>query len=103
MSPCPHFLYTPLLASSSVGTITLRSACEPLRALVEKAAERAASATFVHADARKVDLAKHVVRGMTNSGGMILELSYNKLVVAVGSQTNTFGIPGVKERALFLK
>lgn len=28
VSPRPHFLYTPLLASSSVGTITLRSACE---------------------------------------------------------------------------
>ena len=26
VSPRPHFLYTPLLASSSVGTITLRSA-----------------------------------------------------------------------------
>lgn len=38
VSPRPHFLYTPLLASSSVGTITLCSACEPLRALVESAA-----------------------------------------------------------------
>lgn len=32
-----------------------------------------------------------------------LELSYDKLVVAVGAQPNTFGIPGVQERALFLK
>jgi NADH:ubiquinone reductase (non-electrogenic) len=34
---------------------------------------------------------------------MALELSYDKLVVAVGAQPNTFGIPGVQEHALFLK
>eukprot|EP00584_Thalassiosira_punctigera_P024347 CAMPEP_0172574364 /NCGR_PEP_ID=MMETSP1067-20121228/136663_1 /TAXON_ID=265564 ORGANISM="Thalassiosira punctigera, Strain Tpunct2005C2" /NCGR_SAMPLE_ID=MMETSP1067 /ASSEMBLY_ACC=CAM_ASM_000444 /LENGTH=593 /DNA_ID=CAMNT_0013366989 /DNA_START=59 /DNA_END=1841 /DNA_ORIENTATION=+ len=132
VSPRPHFLYTPLLASSSVGTITLRSACRrresssslpvhpaagvlergdhhpPIgvraaEGIVEKAAERAASATFVRADAREVDLAERVVRATTDSDGMMLELSYDKLVVAVGSQANTFGIPGVQEHALFLK
>lgn len=103
VSPRPHFLYTPLLASSSVGTITLRSACEPLRALVENAATKCSSATFVRADAREVDVANKVVRATTDSDGMELELSYDKLVVAVGSQPNTFGIPGVKENALFLK
>jgi NADH:ubiquinone reductase (non-electrogenic) len=34
---------------------------------------------------------------------MELEVSYDKLVIAVGAQPNTFGIPGVKENALFLK
>jgi NADH:ubiquinone reductase (non-electrogenic) len=34
---------------------------------------------------------------------MALELSYDKLVIAVGAQPNTFGIPGVQEHALFLK
>mmetsp|Transcript_25743 Transcript_25743/g.51228 ORF Transcript_25743/g.51228 Transcript_25743/m.51228 type:complete len:204 (+) Transcript_25743:213-824(+) len=28
VSPRPHFLYTPLLAGSAVGTVTLRSACD---------------------------------------------------------------------------
>jgi len=103
VSPRPHFLYTPLLASSSVGTITLRSACEPLRALVEIAAQKATSATFVRADAREVDVMNKKVRATTDSDGMMLELSYDKLVVAVGAQANTFGIPGVQEHALFLK
>ena len=103
VSPRPHFLYTPLLASSSVGTITLRSACEPLRALVESAASKATSATFVRADAREVDLEGKRVFATTDSDGMALELSYDKLVVAVGAQPNTFGIPGVQEHALFLK
>lgn len=103
VSPRPHFLYTPLLAGSAVGTITLRSACEPLRAIVESAARRASSATFVRADAREIDVANKTVRATTDEGSMELELSYDKLVIAVGAQPNTFGIPGVQENALFLK
>mmetsp|Transcript_1990 Transcript_1990/g.4359 ORF Transcript_1990/g.4359 Transcript_1990/m.4359 type:complete len:564 (+) Transcript_1990:107-1798(+) len=103
VSPRPHFLYTPLLASSSVGTITLRSACEPLRALVESAASKATSATFVRADAREIDVHNKKVYATTDSDGMGLELSYDKLVIAVGAQPNTFGIPGVQEHGLFLK
>lgn len=30
-------------------------------------------------------------------------LDYDKLVISVGSYSNTFGIPGVKEFAFFLK
>lgn len=103
VSPRPHFLYTPLLASSSVGTITLRSATEPLRALVERAAGRATSATFVRADARDIDVEGKRVLATTDSRGMQLELSYDKLIVAVGSQPNTFGIPGVAEHGMFMK
>jgi len=103
VSPRPHFLYTPLLAGSAVGTITLRSACEPLRALVENAATRATSATFVRADAREIDVNNKTVRATTGEGFTQLELSYDKLIIAVGAQPNTFGIPGVQEHALFLK
>lgn len=85
VSPRPHFLYTPLLASSSVGTITLRSACEPLRALVETAASKATSATFVRADAREIDVHNKKVYATTDSDGMGLELTYDKLVIAVGA------------------
>jgi NADH:ubiquinone reductase (non-electrogenic) len=107
VSPRPHFLYTPLLAGSAVGTIGLSSAIEPIRAIV------APNATFVRADARYIDTAnKRVYATLTSvddidedsvDGGMDLELSYDKLLIAVGSQPNTFGIPGVKEHGLFLK
>mmetsp|Transcript_20571 Transcript_20571/g.38511 ORF Transcript_20571/g.38511 Transcript_20571/m.38511 type:complete len:553 (+) Transcript_20571:61-1719(+) len=103
VSPRPHFLYTPLLAGSAVGTITVRSACEPLRAIVESAARHATGATFVRAEARQVDVANKTVLATTGEDNMTLELSYDKLIVAVGAQPNTFGIPGVAENALFLK
>jgi len=104
LSPRPHFLYTPLLAGSAVGTITLRSACEPLRALVNSAAGRSHSATFVRADASEIDVKNKTVRATTGvNGSMELEVTYDKLVIAVGAQPNTFGIPGVDKHALFLK
>mmetsp|Transcript_20910 Transcript_20910/g.23881 ORF Transcript_20910/g.23881 Transcript_20910/m.23881 type:complete len:556 (-) Transcript_20910:136-1803(-) len=103
VSPRPHFLYTPLLAGSAVGTITLRSACEPLRALVNSAAAKASSATFIRAHAREVDLVNKKVHATTGEDGLTLQLKYDKLIVAVGSMANTFGIPGVQENALFLK
>jgi len=103
VSPRPHFLYTPLLASSSVGTITLRSAKEPLRNLIEKAANKGGSATFVRAEARDIDYLNRKVWASTGSDGMELELSYDKLIIAVGCQPNTFGIPGVKEHGYFMK
>ena len=35
--------------------------------------------------------------------GRLFDLKYDKLVVAVGCYSQTFGTPGVKENALFLK
>ncbi len=37
------------------------------------------------------------------SKGLLFDLSYDKLVVAVGCYSQTFGTPGVRENALFLK
>lgn len=39
----------------------------------------------------------------TKKKGQLFDLSYDKLVVAVGCYSQTFGTPGVKENALFLK
>ena len=42
----------------------------------------------------------------TESGlkpGLTYDLSYDKLVIGVGSLSNTFGVPGVTENACFLK
>lgn len=104
VSPRPHFLYTPLLAGSAVGSISLRSACEPIRNLISSAANDSSSTTYVRADARYVDVTnKRVYANTGDDTNTDLELSYDKLLIAVGSQPNTFGIPGVKEHGLFMK
>ena len=101
ISPRPHFLYTPLLAGSSVGTVALKSACEPLRDLVDRAAAVAASATFLRAEVRDVDVDGRTVLAKTDDAAV--DVSYDKLVIAVGAAPATFGIQGVKEHALFMK
>ena len=66
VSPRPHFLYTPLLAGSAVGTTTLRSVCEPIRAVIENS--WTTDAKFIRADARAIDASKKTVSLKTGDG-----------------------------------
>ncbi len=96
ISPRNHFLFTPLLASTTVGTIEFRSIIEPIRS-------GKPDIHYVQAHARSVDLQRRVV----SCGGTLdqksFELSYDFLVVAVGSMSSTYGIPGVEQHTLRLK
>lgn len=42
-------------------------------------------------------------RGQGVKKGEVFEIGWDKLVVAVGCYSQTFGTPGVRENALFLK
>jgi NADH dehydrogenase len=42
-------------------------------------------------------------RDEAKTKGALFDLKYDKLVVAVGCYSQTFGTPGVRENALFLK
>jgi len=96
VSPRNYFLFTPLLASSAVGTIEFRSIVEPIRHAKENFRYYQARGMEVKTDERKLVCE-------TGAANERFELSYDKLVIAVGAETNTFGIPGVSEHALFLK
>lgn len=97
-SPRNHFLFTPLLPSTTVGTLEFRSIIEPIRALQKKAGFQ-----FFQAACQQIDLDTRLA---TCEGSFDKErflLSYNILVIAVGGISKTFNIPGVTEHALFLK
>ncbi|KAL2156157.1 hypothetical protein VTH82DRAFT_902 [Thermothelomyces myriococcoides] len=117
ISPRSYFVFTPLLASTSVGTLEFRTILEPVRRIPGKidfyqgwaddidfkrkvisvetnAAEEAASKTVVPQEAGKRDRAPK---------GHIIEISYDKLVIACGAYSQTFGIEGVREHAHFLR
>jgi NADH dehydrogenase FAD-containing subunit len=49
------------------------------------------------------DPATHTLQTVTNNQKNHLSLNYDHLIIAVGSYSNTFNIPGVKEHAFFLK
>ncbi|KAI9745025.1 MAG: hypothetical protein M1818_001303 [Claussenomyces sp. TS43310] len=125
VSPRSYFVFTPLLASTAVGTLEFRTTLEPVR-------RRNSGVQFVQGWADAVDFSKKrlVVEesavGRYNSvaltadpghtpawpsvpdegavpKGKLFELEYDKLVIAVGCYSQTFGTKGVRENALFLK
>jgi NADH:ubiquinone reductase (non-electrogenic) len=94
-APRNHFRFTPLLPSTTVGTLEFRSILEPLR--------RQDGAEFRLLEARSLDHANRVVRGVSPLDGREAEVPYDDLIIAVGAVPGTFGVPGVSEHAMFLK
>ncbi|CAO2654415.1 Nn.00g111480.m01.CDS01 [Neocucurbitaria sp. VM-36] len=127
VSPRSYFAFTPLLASTAVGTLEFRTALEPVRSrrtkvsffqgwaddvdfknktitieeAVDDPAQGMALTTDRHAgetkEQREAERKRDVEKGKT------FNLMYDKLVVTVGCYSQTFGTPGVKEHAFFLK
>ena len=104
ISPRNFFLFTPLLPSCTTGTIEHRSIMEPIRNILR---HKKATVKYYEAGATKIDHEKRVVhinddseiKGDTSS----TEVPFDMLVVAVGAENATFGIPGVREHSCFLK
>ncbi|KAB8345821.1 hypothetical protein FH972_022876 [Carpinus fangiana] len=127
VSPRSYFVFTPLLASTSVGTLEFRTALEPIRS-------RRSKARYIQGWADDVDFFNKTVtveeavadpnQGLALTGpryegkteeevvnvlqskkikGQVFNLSYDKLAIAVGCYSQTFNIPGVREHAHFLK
>ncbi|MCB0334731.1 MAG: FAD-dependent oxidoreductase [Bdellovibrionales bacterium] len=89
-----HFLFTPLLTSTTVGTLEFRSITEPLR-------DSAGKKEVLVANVCSIDFPKKQVH--VNIRTTQKAIRYDTLVIAVGAKTNTFSIPGVEEHCLFLK
>jgi NADH:ubiquinone reductase (non-electrogenic) len=96
VSPRNHFLFTPLLPSTTVGTVELRSIIEPIR----KAKRRV---DFIQGEAMAIDMAARSVSCQSPDPETRFTVEYDYLVIGVGAGNNTFGIPGVAEHAVFLK
>jgi NADH dehydrogenase FAD-containing subunit len=102
ISPRNYFLFTPMLAGASVGTVDFRSICEPIRELNRKA-------EFLEATALEIDPAGCTVtcESVVCDGNECtideFKVPYDRLIVTIGAQTNTFGIPGVREHCCFLR
>ncbi|KAG0337676.1 hypothetical protein BG004_007553 [Podila humilis] len=142
VSPRNHFLFTPLLASTSVGTLEFRCITEPVRGYTRNVEYYQAWCDSVDFDRSKVDCTSNLSSvpkstlayktseattiqkggstpgtdlaatgisssssdsGSGNGNDTKLKLDYDHLIIAVGSYSNTFNIPGVKEHAFFLK
>ncbi len=95
ISPRNHFLFTPLLPSTTVGTIEFRSIIEPIR--------NVKNIIFHQSFCTEVDTQNNTVKCLDADTRRQYTLNFDYLIVAVGEVTNTFGIEGITENALFLK
>lgn len=100
VSPRNFFLFTPLLPSCTTGTIEHRSIMEPVRNIIRS---KETAVTYYEAEATRVDYDAHQVTIQDAAHKTEKVLDYDYLVVGVGAQNSTFGIPGVQENACFLK
>eukprot|EP00569_Conticribra_weissflogii_P012885 CAMPEP_0171380234 /NCGR_PEP_ID=MMETSP0879-20121228/28641_1 /TAXON_ID=67004 /ORGANISM="Thalassiosira weissflogii, Strain CCMP1336" /LENGTH=623 /DNA_ID=CAMNT_0011891241 /DNA_START=145 /DNA_END=2013 /DNA_ORIENTATION=+ len=104
VSPSNHFVFTPMLASASVGTVEYRSMTESVRSANGMIEE------YIEGKAVGLDLERKKVTVKLNSllkefrGGdpPTLDLEYDHLVVAVGCKVDDKGVPGAS-KALRLK
>jgi NADH dehydrogenase len=87
-----YSLFTPLLYQVATGELPPHAVAYPLRVPLAHAGMR-----FVRTEVEAVDVERRVVR--TADG----ELPYDIAVVLLGSITNDYGIPGVRENAVTLK
>ncbi|KAI9815868.1 MAG: NADH:ubiquinone oxidoreductase [Phylliscum demangeonii] len=104
VSPRNYFLFTPLLPSCITGFVEHRSIMEPIRNILR---HKRTTAKFYEAEATKIDRQRKVVqiRDESDVKGDVseTEIAYDMLVVSVGAENATFGIPGVREHSCFLK
>jgi len=95
VSPRNHFLFTPLLPSTTVGTIEFRSIIEPVRNIK--------NIEFYKSYCIAIDPVNKFITCREIDTPDTFRLPYDILVIAAGEITNTFNIEGVKEYAFFLK
>jgi len=89
-------LFTPMLPEVSAGGLETRHVVTPVRAQLKRAQYVLGDVIAIDLDAKAVDV-QHSITGAKQT------LAYDQLVLALGSVTSTFGIPGVAEHALPLK
>ncbi|KAF6174473.1 hypothetical protein GIB67_004667 [Kingdonia uniflora] len=101
-------VFTPLLASTCVGTLDFQSVAESVSRL-QPALATAPNSYFYLAYCKGVDLDKHEIycKTVSNSGlpqePYRFKVAYDKLVIAAGAEPLTFNINEVKEYAYFLR
>jgi NADH dehydrogenase len=89
-------LFTPMLPEVFAGGLETRHIVTPVRAQLRRAQYVLGDVVAIDLDGRTAEV-QHMITGAQQT------LRFDQLVLALGSVTSTFGIPGVAEHALPLK
>ena len=90
------FLFTPMLHEVAASDLDITHIVNPIRKLLRRA-------KFFHGEVQAIDLVKKQARVVHGPERHLHEIEYEHLVIALGSTSNFYGIPGLKERALTMK
>jgi NADH dehydrogenase len=90
------FLFTPMLHEVAAGDLDLTHIVNPVRKLLRRA-------HFFNGDIKSIDLKERRVVVTHADDSHNHELSYDYLVLALGSVTNFYNLPGLAENALTMK
>ena len=90
------FLFTPMLHEVAASDLDITNIVSPIRKLLRRV-------TFFHGEIEAIDLVHKRVGLSHGHEQHCHSLPYDHLVLALGSTTNFFNIPGLAERALTMK
>jgi NADH:ubiquinone reductase (H+-translocating) len=91
-----YTLFTPMLPEVTSGELEVRHVVTPIR-------EQLHRTRFVLADVDEIDVARRTLTYHHVLTGITTELRYDHVVLALGSSTSTFGLPGIAENTWALK
>lgn len=94
--------FLPLLYQVATAAVESEHIAAPVRGIIRDMGPKAANLDFCMAEVRGVDFQRRLVLAEGQDGAE-LSLPYDYLLLAPGSVTNTFGVPGADEHAFFLK
>lgn len=94
VAPRNYFLFTPLLASTTTGVLDFRSIIEPIRSPEPDYQFFECFCTDINFDEKKITC--EYPKRMNQ-----FELNYDILIIAIGSDNNTYNIPGVNPQSVY--
>jgi NADH dehydrogenase len=89
-------LFTPMLHEVAAGDLYPGDIVNPLRRILRHV-------KFVEAEVQAIDLSGRRVRCVGGVAKLALELEFDHLLLTLGSETNFFDLPGVREWAVTMK
>jgi len=90
------FLFTPMLHEIAASDLDITHIVNPIRKLLKRV-------MFLHGEVESIDLASKRAAVFHGPNQHHHELFYDYLVIALGTTTNFYQIPGLEERALTMK
>jgi len=90
------FLFTPMLHEVAASDVDITHIVNPIRKLLK-------CVTFFHGEIQSVDLASRRVEVIHGPGRHQHQLSFDYLVIALGSTANFYDLPGLQQSAMTMK